>query len=765
MLKRVHIEVRGAVQGVGFRPFVYRLAAEYGLAGWVMNAMAGVSIDAEGDENRVEHFLLRLERDKPPRAFIQGFEFSYLDPAGYASFTIRESDGRGERSTYILPDIATCPDCVADISDPLNRRFEYPFTNCTNCGPRFTIVEGLPYDRPRTTMKSFELCDDCRREYEDPLNRRFHAQPNACPICGPHLELWDAAGRVTARHGEALAAAAERLLAGEIVAVKGLGGFHLMVDASNPAAVADLRRRKRREEKPLAIMAPDFSAVQAVCDVSPLEERLLRSPESPIVLLRKRLTASMDAAVCPEIAPGNPTLGVMLPYTPLHHLLLKKTARFLVATSGNLTDEPICTDEQDALVRLSGIAHVFLVHNRPIARYVDDSIVRVLLDRELVLRRSRGYAPLPVAIKTLLPDAIAVGAHLKSTIAISRQNGLFVSQHLGDLETEQSLRGFRTTIRDFERLYDLQPTTVVADLHPDYISTAEARGMGLPVRLIQHHYAHIAACMAENELETDVLGVSWDGTGWGSDGTIWGGEFLTVGKGGAERVGSFRAFPLPGGEAAVKEPRRTALGMLTELFGEDSAVANNLPCIKSFTPVELSTLRRMLERRLNSPPTTSAGRMFDGIAAMLGVRQQTTFEGQAAMELEWLASSVSESVPFAFALGESPAAGAARGMRFVVDWGPAVKEMLGELLRGMPAALLAHRFHSTMARVVLAAAEKIGRPRVVLTGGCFQNALLTTMTVRLLRAHNFLPYWHQRIPPNDGGIALGQLYAALVLEK
>jgi hydrogenase maturation protein HypF len=417
MTKRIHMEIRGAVQGVGFRPFVYRLATAHRLAGWVMNAPAGVTIEVEGETSAVDTFLLRLEPEKPPRAFIQSLEFSSLDPAGYDSFRIRESDGRGERSTIILPDVATCPDCLADIADPRNRRYEYPFTNCTNCGPRFTILEALPYDRPNTSMKSFVMCAACRREYEDPLDRRFHAQPNACPVCGPRIALWDGAGRVIAERGEALNEAVRRLLMGDVVAVKGIGGFHLMVDASNDAAVAALRRRKRREEKPLAVMAPDLAAVLSVCEVSPLEERLLRSPESPIVLLKKRLSRLEEGTVVENVAPSNPTLGVMLPYTPLHHLLLGKAGRFLVATSGNVTDEPICVDECEALVRLHEIADVFLVHNRPIVRYVDDSIVRVLLGRELVLRRSRGYAPLPVASAVQLPDAVAVGAHLKNTAA------------------------------------------------------------------------------------------------------------------------------------------------------------------------------------------------------------------------------------------------------------------------------------------------------------------------------------------------------------
>ncbi len=497
MQKRVHIVIRGAVQGVGFRPFVYRLATELGLRGWVINAAEGVFIDAEGEQERVEALLVRLEPEKPPRAYIQSFEFTSLDPAGYTRFTIRESASGGERTTLVQPDIATCPDCLADISDPANRRFGYPFTNCTNCGPRFTIIEALPYDRRNTSMKAFPMCEECRREYEDPLSRRFHAQPNACPVCGPYAELWDGEGRVLASHGEAIRETAALLAAGRIVAVKGLGGFHLMVDARSEEAVARLRSRKHREEKPFALMAPAVDTVKGLCTVDPLEERLLHSPEAPIVLLRSRVDRT--AALARGVAPGNPWLGFMLPSTPLHHLLLGRLGFPLVATSGNLTDEPICTEERDALTRLRGIADAFLVHNRPIVRYVDDSVVRVLLGRELVLRRARGYAPLPVAVQRRLPDIVAVGGHLKNTIAISRGSNIFISQHIGDLETEQSLGAFRHTLSDLEALYGLKPSSVVCDMHPDYVSTAEAKATGLPGQAVQHHHAHVAACMAENE--------------------------------------------------------------------------------------------------------------------------------------------------------------------------------------------------------------------------------------------------------------------------
>ncbi|MDW8241321.1 MAG: carbamoyltransferase HypF, partial [Acidobacteriota bacterium] len=518
MTKRLRITIRGAVQGVGFRPFVYRLANEMGLPGWVLNSPQGVFIEVEGNAPELETFLLRIEREKPPRSFIQSLEYSFLDPVGYTTFEIRHSDESGEKTALVLPDIATCSDCLREIFDPTNRRHRYPFTNCTNCGPRFTIIEALPYDRPNTTMKHFAMCNECRSEYENPLDRRFHAQPNACPRCGPHLELWDAGGKVLASHHDALGGAAAAIRDGRIVAVKGLGGFHLIVDARNEDAVVCLRRRKHREEKPFALMYPHLECVKEHCIVSELEERLLLSPESPIVLLRRRSEGRIvRSAISPSVAPGNPYLGVMLPYTPLHHLLMAELGFPVVATSGNLSDEPICTDEQEALERLAGIADLFLIHNRPIARHVDDSVVRVMMGRELVLRRARGYAPLPIAncgvtdsqgTPSLVQEGtssptsmFAVGAHLKNTIAVSVGSQVFVSQHIGDLETAEAFEAFQRVIKSFHDLYNLRPSAVACDAHPDYLSTHYARRNGLPVISVQHHYAHVLSCMAENELE------------------------------------------------------------------------------------------------------------------------------------------------------------------------------------------------------------------------------------------------------------------------
>ncbi|MDZ7368321.1 MAG: carbamoyltransferase HypF [candidate division KSB1 bacterium] len=778
-LARLRVTIRGAVQGVGFRPFVYRLATALELTGWVSNSSSGVFIEVEGTPAQLEIFLLRLEKEKPPRSFIQSLESSFLDPAGYAVFEIRPSEERGEKTALVLPDIATCPDCLREIFDPANRRYRYPFTNCTNCGPRFTIIEALPYDRPNTTMKKFVMCATCRQEYDDPLDRRFHAQPNACPACGPQLELWDQEGLPLSTKEGALFEAVDALMRGKIVAVKGLGGFHLMVDAGNEEAVQRLRRLKHREEKPFALMFPNLEMVKLQCEVSKLEERLLLSPESPIVLLRQKSAIRNPQSV---IAPRNPYLGIMLPYTPLHHLLLADLQAPVVATSANLTDEPICIDERDALQRLGGIADVFLVHNRPIARHVDDSIVRVMAGRELVLRRARGFAPLPIHLKEPVAPALAVGAHLKNAIALSVGNDVFVSQHIGDLETAQAYEAFQRVIEDFKTLYEVQPASVVCDLHPEYLSTKFAQGYSAirdenmvrrgafrrsqtlnaqPLKGLlqtQHHFAHVVACMAENELEGTVLGVSWDGTGYGLDGTMWGGEFLRATTAAFERLAHFRTFRLAGGEKAIKEPRRVALGVLYEIFGDEVFAMKELAPVRAFSSQELALLKNMLAQKLNAPLTSSAGRLFDAVAAILGLRQQTKFEGQTAMELEFVLDGVAADEEYPFELftinrNGSPAT-------IIVDWAPMMRQLIEEHRRGMPVAKLSAKFHNTLVAIIIAVARRVGENRVVLTGGCFQNQYLTERTVYRLRREGFRPYWHQRVPPNDGGIALGQAVAA-----
>ncbi|HUI64350.1 MAG TPA: carbamoyltransferase HypF [Bacteroidota bacterium] len=755
MQRRIHIVVRGAVQGVGFRPFIYRLASELKLPGWVLNASGGVVIEAEGDKCTLDNFLLRIGRDKPPRSFIQSMEFAYFDPAGLGTFAIRESDASGAPATLITPDIAPCPECLAEIFDPANRRALYPFTNCTNCGPRFTIIEALPYDRAKTTMKRFAMCPKCRGEYENPLDRRFHAQPNACPECGPHLELWAEGGTVLASHHEALLECARLLRDGRIVAVKGVGGFHLVVDARNEEAVVALRKRKHREEKPFALMAPTLDAVRELCVVSDLEQRALLSPEAPIVLVARRSgSGDRKANIAPNVAPDNPYLGMMLPSSPLHHILLRELGFPVVATSGNISDEPICTDEREALVRLHGIADAFLVHDRPIVRHVDDSIVRVMMGRELVLRRARGLAPLPIALTAPSAPTLAVGAHLKNTVALSRGSDVFLSQHIGDLETNQSYEAFRRAIDDLRRLLDIAPDVIASDLHPDYLSTKYAHMLrGIPAA-VQHHHAHIAACMADNALDGPVLGVAWDGTGLGTDGTIWGGEFLLASRDSFERVATFRPFPLPGGDTAIQEPRRTALGILYDLLGEKAFTRKDLPSVAAFTDQELALLHRMLSRKINTPMSSSAGRLFDAVASLTGLRQRNSFEGQSAMALEFAATSCSGGRVYGFEMSRvSPSL-------LHIEWAPTMWGILRDLQSGVPVQEIAAAFHNTLAAIIVETARRVGQERVVLAGGCFQNAYLTERTVRSLEREGFRPYWHQRVPPNDGSIALGQLVVA-----
>ncbi|MGI8956597.1 MAG: carbamoyltransferase HypF [Chthoniobacterales bacterium] len=742
---RMKFAVRGAVQGVGFRPFVYRLATELELKGWVINSAQGVFLEIEGAPEALSNFARRLKSEKPARAIIQSCESSQLDAVGYDRFEIRESTDRGGKSALILPDIATCDDCLRDIFDPNDRRFRYPFTNCTNCGPRFSIIEALPYDRGNTSMKKFTMCADCAGEYRDPGNRRFHAEPTACPVCGPRLQFWNSSGETITAGDDALRQAAEQIRAGKIVALKGLGGFQLLVDARHHEAVLRLRERKHREEKPFAIMFPSVEKVSALAEVTELEEGLLTSPEAPIVLLRR----SGSHGLSPAVAPGNPNLGIMLPYTPLHHLLLRELNFPVVATSGNLSDEPICIDEMEALQRLRGLASFFLVHDRPIVRPVDDSIARLMAGREMVLRRARGYAPLPITLHRSQKTVLAVGAHLKNCVALSMDRNVFVSQHIGDLATKEAHDAFTHSIADLPRLYDTKPEIIAHDLHPDYLSTKHAlQSPGRKVG-VQHHWAHIASCMAENEIEPPLLGVAWDGTGYGTDATIWGSEFFLVEENSCRRVAHLRTFRLPGGDAAVREPRRSALGLLHEIFGEDSWEQPEI--VAHFTGAELKTLRGMLRKNVNSPLTSSAGRLFDGVAALAGLRSRSNFEGQAAMELEFAVDGGNEE-SYPFILRET--------MPLVIEWEPAIRALLKDRREKIGPGLIAARFHNMLVDAILAVARHFDRTRIALSGGCFQNRYLTERAIDQLRTAGYQPYWPQRVPPNDGGIALGQVWAA-----
>ncbi len=756
---RLRITIRGAVQGVGFRPFIYRLATEFGLKGWVNNSPQGVFIEAEGIPEKLKKFLLRIETDKPPRSSIQSLESSYLDPVDYKKFEIKPSEEAGEKVALVLPDIATCPDCIKEIFDPNNRRYQYPFTNCTNCGPRFAIIQALPYDRVNTTMKKFKLCKSCHTEFENPLDRRFHAQPNACPFCGPHLELWNKNKKVLASYHEALLKAGTGIRDGKIVAVKGLGGFHLMADAQNDKAVVRLRRLKTREEKPFALMYPSLKSIKKDCQVSELEERLLLSPESPIVLLKHRASY-----IAKSVAPGNPNLGIMFPYTPLHHLLMAELGFPVVATSGNLADEPICIDEDEAIVRLGNIADLFLVHNRPIARHVDDSIVRLVMGRELVMRRARGYAPLPIHLKESLPSVLAVGAHLKNAIAIAVGNDVFISQHIGDLDTGPALDAFNRVVKSFEKLYEFKPAKIVCDMHPDYVSTRFAEKSKLPVIHIQHHYAHALSVMAENEIAGRVLSVSWDGTGYGLDETVWGSEFLLVDDNKFQRIAHLRTFRLPGGEIAIKEPRRSALGLLYEIFGDKVFTMKKLASIKSFSATELKIIKRIFNQNLNLPIASSIGRLFDSVASIIGLRQKMRFEGQAAMEIEFALDGIKTNKNYPYHIQKPKSSLSNKPLTddlyIIIDWEPMILEILDDLNNKVGLGVISAKFHNTLVEIIIAVAKLVGEEKVVLTGGCFQNKYLTERAVTMLRKAGFHPYWHQRVPPNDGGIAIGQAIAA-----
>jgi len=751
----VHAVIRGAVQGVGFRPFVYRLATELGLAGHVANTPAGVVVVAEGPRGRLEAFLESITADSPPLSIVDSIETDWHTATGLDGFHIRHSDAQGEHAAYILPDIATCPACLADMRDPGNRRYRYPFTNCTHCGPRFSIIHRLPYDRPNTSMRGFAMCPACRTEYENPLDRRFHAQPTACPECGPQLALWDATGAVQSTRDEALLACAQAIRDGRVLAVKGLGGFHLMANARNEDAVQRLRDHKHREEKPFALMAPALEHIRALCAVSDLEARLLKSPECPIVLLDRLDTPADGHALAEAVAPGAPRFGIMLPSTPLHHLLLEALGFPVIATSGNLSEEPICIDEHEALERLHGIADRFLVHNRPIVRHVDDSIAHVVMGREMLLRRARGYAPLPVQTGEDGPVVLAVGGHLKNTIAIAKRGQVFSSQHIGDLETPRAFDAFVEAAHALENLYEATPELVACDLHPDYLSTKHAQGLNLPLTQVQHHYAHVLACMAEHGLDRPVLGVAWDGTGYGTDGTVWGGEFLLATRDGFERRAWLRPFLLPGGDKAVKEPRRAAAGVLFALFGPEGLDRDELPPIRAFAPHERKTLAQMMQQGVNAPQTTSAGRLFDAAASLAGLFQQCSFEGQAAMALEYAARHHAAPGP------EYELPIRSHETTCELDWGPLMTAIADDAARGLSPGPIATGFHMALARAILTLCQRIGIRDVVLTGGCFQNTLLSESAIRLLQQHGFQAHWHRRVPPNDGGIALGQAVYAL----
>lgn len=745
--------VRGTVQGVGFRPFVHRIACAYGLQGWVRNDAHGVTIRVTGTEEILDRFQSDLIAQAPRSAHVQDILVTeVIDGEELEPFRIMESDDTGSVTAPVTPDLALCADCLHELFDPKDRRYRYPFINCTHCGPRYTILERIPYDRPHTTMREFTMCALCAAEYGDETDRRFHAQPNACPACGPQLALWSPSGSVIAARHEGLLIAAEALREGKIVAVKGIGGFHLMVDARNDDAVQLLRARKQREEKPFAVMFPSMRAIRLACAVSALEEQVLTGPEAPIVLLWN--LKELRCGLARSIAPRNPLLGAMLPYAPLHHVLMEELGVPVVATSGNLSDEPICIDEKEALERLKGIADLFLVHNRPIARPVDDSIVRVIAKRPVILRRARGYAPSPIDLgQAAAVPVLAVGAHMKSTVALAVGSSAFISQHLGDLDSEPAFRAFEDAVVTLNDMYRTEPAVVACDMHPDYASTRYAKdSIATPHRVIsvQHHHAHIVSCMIDHQLDGPVLGVAWDGTGYGPDETVWGGEFLIADRSAYKRFGHLRRFALPGGEGAVREPRRAALGLLHEILGDPLFEMPKLAPVRSFDEQSLVIIRQMLKRGVQSVRTSSAGRLFDAVASLLDLRHMSSFEGQAAMDLEYAAYKGAEATaPYHIPFHDE------------ADWAPMIRRIIQDLRNGRAVGTIARAFHEGLSHLVVEVAQAAGEKRVVLTGGCFQNSLLLESTVALLTDAGFEPYWHHRIPPNDGGISLGQLAIAL----
>lgn len=772
LIRRRKHTIRGVVQGVGFRPFVYRLAQDHGLTGWVRNTPAGVEIEVQGGAQQLDSFDAALRGKLPPLAQLTSHSQINIPTGNDSSFLILPS-GPGVADIQIAPDSAICPDCLQELFNPADRRYRYPFITCTNCGPRYSIITGIPYDRPNTTMAGFPLCRDCLNEYLDPLDRRFHAQPIACHVCGPQVSLRAANGESIAERDAAVMQAIKLLKSGAIVAIKGIGGYHLAVDACNHDAVERLRGRKKRDEKPFAVMAPSIEVVRELTLISEMEERLLCSPEAPIVIVRKQ----RDTPLSELIAPHNDWLGLMLPYAPLHHLLFHgsgvrskrkgeftdlhpsplKTPTFtaLVMTSGNISDEPVAFEDDDALQRLAGIADYFLLHDRPIHIRSDDSVTRVFQGRQLFYRRARGYAPRAVMLPFAVRPLLATGAELKSAVCLASGTRAVPSQHIGDLQNRSTLDSFSQTVTHLSGILEIKPELVACDLHPDYLSSRFAEDRGLPLVRVQHHHAHLASCMAENGVEGEAIGIIFDGTGYGPDGTVWGGEFLVGGYGGYRRAGHFRPVPLPGGDAAVREPWRMAMAYLRQALGE-AAFSVDHPVTRVLPEKEMALFARMMERGINSPLTSSCGRLFDAVSALLGLRHTVSYDGQGAIELEGLAEGAEadegENYPYSIAHHEEAP--------FQLDFTPMLAEILTDIDAGIQGAVIAHRFHRSVAAAATDACLHVsaatGLERVILSGGVFQNRLLTEMIYTSLTGKGLNVFTHRLVSPNDGGIALGQ---------
>lgn len=753
MQVRKEIQVAGIVQGVGFRPYVYRLATDRNLGGNISNTPAGVTIEIQGPPDLVEDFVSRLPEEAPALAQITHVSVREMSCKPERCFEILSSHAGEHASALISPDVAVCEDCLRELFDPRDRRYLYPFINCTNCGPRFTIVRDVPYDRLRTSMSAFPMCDKCCAEYEDPQNRRFHAQPNACWECGPQIELWNAQG-LPMNALDRIETAVERLRLGEILAVKGLGGFHFAVDAMNSAAVERLRQRKRRVEKPFAVMVRDLEAASRFCEINAAAREVLNSRQRPIVLLPKM----QSTAIAETVAPNQCDLGLFLPYTPLHHLLFaagKFTA--LVMTSGNLSEEPIAIDNREAVERLGSIADFFLVHDREILLRCDDSVVRPSVGRPRQIRRSRGYVPAPVRLHKDLPQILAVGGELKNTICLTRHNLAFLSQHIGDLENIESFDFFRDAVRYLSRILEIEPEVIAHDLHPDYFSTKWAL-MQKGVRLVgvQHHHAHIAACMAENRIDGRVIGLSLDGTGYGNDGQIWGGEALFAGYASFERAAHFAYAALPGGAAAIREPWRMAVSYLAQTFGEDF-LGLDIPFVQKLERGKTELILRMMAQRANSPLTSSCGRVFDAVAALIGIRQQVTYEAQAAIELEMWARSSSETDGYPLAIHRQDG-------HWQIDPSPLFGAIVEDLRRKVSTETISRRFHNglveTLVRLACLLRQESSINQICLSGGTFNNSLVFEHLIRKLESDGFEVFTHSEVPAGDGGLSLGQALVA-----
>lgn len=755
--KRAIISVRGVVQGVGFRPFIYRLAIQHHLHGWVRNTSGNVEIEVEGNESAVNNFINNLKTETPPQSHVEKIQIKISSAKGYKDFKIFDSEPQEGKYQLVSPDIATCRDCQKEIFDTTDRRFKYAFTNCTNCGPRFTIIEDIPYDRPKTTMREFKMCPQCEKEYHDPLDRRFHAQPNACSVCGPQLELVDADGR-RVECANAIHQSSQLLKEGKILAVRGLGGFQLACDATNPDVVALLRKRKNRPSKPFAVMLSTLTEIRKHCDISAKETCLLESPESPIVLARWNKPKS---DITMGVAPSLNYLGVMLPYTPLHHLLLQEVGIPLVMTSGNLSEEPIAKDNNEALIRLKGITDYFLLHNRDIYARYDDSVFMVERKQPIALRRARGYAPYPIILPYNSKQILACGAELKNTFCLTRDNHAFLSQHIGDMENEETLEHFENTVELYKRLFRIEPEIIACDLHPEYLPSkyaiTVAKDKKLPLVKIQHHHAHIVSCLVENRVEGPVIGVAFDGVGYGTDGAIWGGEFLITDWHDFNRVGQFEYVPMPGGATAIKKPYRMALGYIYSLFGNWILPDSLMP---NLNPTEIGIIRTQIQQKINCPLTSSAGRLFDAVAALTSVRGEIDYEAQAAIELEMLVSNnieVNQEQVYPFYIDVE------KGVR-IIRLRELFRSVIEDIIKKVATSEISTKVHNTVAKITTKMcweiAEETGLRQVALSGGVFQNRLLLRLTTRQLEQAGFQVFTHHLVPCNDGGIALGQVIIA-----